>query len=101
MLKEVTAPLEEVAEALGIKPTSLKRRSRILHNTKGFPLPLPGGGWRWSSRAVTAWIAAAGSTDGQPLEQEDEDEPEADNRLLDNLVRQQNADLRLRYGGVR
>lgn len=59
-LPALTAPIEEVAPALGLSPNKLKRRHRAMHETSGFPLPLPDLDWRWSVEALATWAAAPG-----------------------------------------
>lgn len=55
-LSEQTVSIDELARALGVKEAKLKRTWRRLHETTGFPPPLPGGNWVWGRRAVSRWI---------------------------------------------
>lgn len=56
-LLEKTAGLEEVAEAIGRRPSWLKRHWLKLALEEGFPRKLPGG-WRWPRAALEAFLAA-------------------------------------------
>lgn len=98
MLTARTCTAEDVAGALGLTVASLKRKYRKLHETKAFPLPLPGAEWRWSTRALEDWIDAA----GKPRAAGDDQGPTTDRTnivdLADDVVHRQNLALRERYG---
>lgn len=65
MLKDKTAPLEEVAAALGKRPEWLKRNWLRFHLKHGFPRKIPCGDV-WPRGAVEAWLRSAGMN-AQPL----------------------------------
>lgn len=50
---------EEVAQALGLKPDTFRKKRPALE-AAGFPKRLPAMGSRWSRAAVDAFVAAAG-----------------------------------------
>jgi len=58
-LAHETATLEEVAAALGRRPSWLKRHWIKLSREEGFPRRLSTG-WVWPRRAVEAWLRAGG-----------------------------------------
>lgn len=59
MLTNETAPLDEVATAIGRSAGWLQRHWLDIHQTLGFPRKLPTG-WVWPRRAVEAWLRAGG-----------------------------------------
>lgn len=73
MLKDKTASLAEVAEALGRKPEWLKRNWLRFHNEHGFPRKIPCGDV-WPRGAVEAWLRSAGMI-AQPLPAANENAP--------------------------
>lgn len=60
-LADETAPLDEVAQAIGRTPEWLKRHWLALHRRSGFPRKISGGGFVWPRRAVAAWLRAGGA----------------------------------------
>jgi len=95
MLQDETATLAEVAAALGIPEERLKRSWRRLHRGKGFPPPLPCGGWVWSRGAVSLWIAASGRADTGEGTHSNDNAVRAN--LLGGIVAGQQAALHARY----
>jgi hypothetical protein len=66
-LSDETAPLPEVAAALGRTEGWLMRNWLKLHQAEGFPRKIPGG-WVWPRRAVETWLRSAGAChDAMPL----------------------------------
>ncbi|MEM7067943.1 MAG: hypothetical protein AAF478_03590 [Pseudomonadota bacterium] len=56
-----TAGLEEVAQALGISPESLKNRYRTFHRNFGMPMPVCGSRYCWPRLALAAWLRTGGT----------------------------------------
>ncbi|TGP93819.1 MULTISPECIES: hypothetical protein [unclassified Mesorhizobium] len=92
MLSNETAGLEEVAAALGRKPSWLKRRWLRLHLEQGFPRKISTGDV-WPRRAVEVWLRSGGVVAPQPL-------PANQNEGAADLVANAAAALRARYNGV-
>lgn len=89
-LADETAPLDEVARALGRDPAWLKRHWLSFHLRHGFPRKLPGG-FVWPRRAVAAWLRAGGALpESQPAA--NQNDPAAD------ILGQAKASLDQRYG---
>jgi len=61
MLSDETAPLAEVAQAIGVKPAWLKRNWLKIHQEKNFPRKIPTGDV-WPRRAVEVWLRSAGQS---------------------------------------
>lgn len=63
MLTDETAPIEEVAQAIGRPGKAgvawLKRNWLKLHQREGFPRKIPTG-FVWPRRAVEVWLRSAG-----------------------------------------
>ncbi|MER9622653.1 hypothetical protein NKI98_14635 [Mesorhizobium sp. M0222] len=59
MLTDETAPIEEVAQAIGRPAAWLKRNWLKLHQREGFPRKIPTGDV-WPRRAVEVWLRSAG-----------------------------------------
>lgn len=66
MLTNETACLEEVAAAIGKRPSWLKRHWRRFHEQTGFPRKIPAGDV-WPRRAVEAWLRTGGQFDARPM----------------------------------
>ncbi|TPN57147.1 hypothetical protein [Mesorhizobium sp. B1-1-7] len=66
MLTDETAPLEEVAQAIGRPVPWLMRNWLKLHQREGFPRKIPTG-WVWPRRAVEVWLRTAGQFVPAPL----------------------------------
>jgi hypothetical protein len=64
-LEAETAPIEEVAKAIGRSEVWLRRRWLKLHLEHGFPRKLPQC-WAWPRAAVAAWLRAGGASPAQP-----------------------------------
>lgn len=54
-----TMTLDELAEEMGRRPSTMRRVWPRLHRQHGFPRPLPGGRLIWSRDLVRAWIRSA------------------------------------------
>lgn len=95
-LADETADIGEVSQAIGLKPSRLKRKWRQLHESSGFPPPLPGGGWVWDRRAVSRWIAAP-----KPVEaiHPGANDNETASNSLGGIIAAQANYLRARYQG--
>jgi hypothetical protein len=61
MLTDETAPIEEVAAALGKTEDWLRRRWLKHHLETGFPRKLPDC-WVWPRAAVAAWLRGGGAS---------------------------------------
>ncbi len=87
-----TAPLSEVAAALGKSEDWLRRNWLRFHREQGFPRKLAG--WVWPRRAVEIWIEAEGrAAEALPLASNDNGSWEAD-----ALVAAQREAMAQRYG---
>ncbi|RWN20374.1 MAG: hypothetical protein EOR94_13260 [Mesorhizobium sp.] len=90
MLTDETAPLEEVAQAIGRKPAWLKRHWLQLHQEQNFPRKIPTG-FVWPRRAVEVWLRSAGQFAPAPL-------PANQNGHEVDAISAAAAALRARYG---
>jgi len=88
-LSDDTAPLAEVAEALGRSEIWLRRNWLKLHRDHGFPRKHPSG-WTWPRAAVAAWL--------QALPEPEQVEPANDNPVQSQEAAYRAA-LNARYGG--
>lgn len=91
MLTDETAPLDEVAQAIGRKPAWLKRHWLRLHQREGFPRKIPTGDV-WPRRAVEVWLRSAGFVPA-PL-------PANQNGTEGDAIAAAAAALRKRYGAT-
>lgn len=90
MLTDETAPLEEVAQAIGRPAAWLKRNWLKLHQREGFPRKIPTGDV-WPRRAVEVWLRSAGQVAPAPL-------PANQNGQHGDAIAAAAAALRQRYG---
>lgn len=98
MLTDCTAPLHEVAAALGRKPGWLRRSWRKLVAERGFPRPLPGSSFVWSRKLVELWIATGGLA-GPTRPANDDDPPPPATDPAAGLIAAQRRNLAERYAG--
>lgn len=90
MLSAETAPLDEVAAALNVKPAWLKRNWLKIHEHYNFPRKIPTG-FVWPRRAVEVWLRSAGQIAPAPL-------PANQNGTEGDAIAAAAAALRERYG---
>ncbi|MCF6120513.1 hypothetical protein L2449_27185 [Mesorhizobium muleiense] len=90
MLTDEIAPLEEVAQAIGVKPAWLKRNWLKIHERENFPRKIPTG-FVWPRRAVEVWLRSAGQFAPAPL-------PANQNGQEGDAIAAAAAALRERYG---
>lgn len=64
-LQAETAPIDEVASAIGRREEWLRRNWLRFHLEHGFPRKLPQC-WAWPRAAVAAWLRAGGASPARP-----------------------------------
>jgi len=93
-LVDETAPLEEVAAALGRPPAWLRRHWRKLADETGFPRR-HASGWTWPRAAVSAWLGACPQSAGPRTSSANDNSGQAP-----DFVSAYEAALNERYGGA-